>query len=303
MTPRNDGDLSAPDPLIPPRAFSKAFTLVELLVVFTIVAILAAILLPVFVQAKESAKRAVCISNLKQCSMAALLYCEDYDSRFPQFDLYTQNGVTYYVYWYGAQGYTPSSMLELDLKKGLIQPYMKNTEIVDCPSAYELPAMYFFPASTLPFAYATTTSVTLHYNLSRAEMPAETILFGDAASFSFNPSRTGWIVQRSGIQHISASYYQLNMLHGRHFGSASIGWVDGHASTRKLAYVPFNHGNVVQATSAYLAYHTLGYLYKYPPLTATYPNTWLNCDGASNPNTFTASCLDFYYYLFVKPTR
>ena len=42
------------------------FTLIELLVVIAIIAILAAILFPVFAQAREKARQAGCLSNLKQ---------------------------------------------------------------------------------------------------------------------------------------------------------------------------------------------------------------------------------------------
>lgn len=64
------------------RRLASAFTLVELLVVIAIVSALAAILFPVFAQAKESAKRAVCISNLREISVATSSYVSDYDDRF-----------------------------------------------------------------------------------------------------------------------------------------------------------------------------------------------------------------------------
>lgn len=61
----------------------KAFTLVEILVVVAILAVLAAILLPVLAQGKESAKRAACLSNLRQIGAACALYMADADERFP----------------------------------------------------------------------------------------------------------------------------------------------------------------------------------------------------------------------------
>lgn len=58
---------------------TKAFTLIELLVVIAIIAILAAILFPVFAQAKVAAKKAGCISNMKQWSLAQQMYWADFD--------------------------------------------------------------------------------------------------------------------------------------------------------------------------------------------------------------------------------
>lgn len=55
------------------------FTLIELLVVIAIIAILAAILFPVFAQAREKARQAMCQSNLKQIGLAYLMYAQDYD--------------------------------------------------------------------------------------------------------------------------------------------------------------------------------------------------------------------------------
>lgn len=57
----------------------RAFTLIELLVVIAIIAILAAILFPVFAQAREKARQTACISNVKQLSLAMLMYAEDFD--------------------------------------------------------------------------------------------------------------------------------------------------------------------------------------------------------------------------------
>lgn len=62
----------------------RGFTLIELLVVIAIIAILAAILFPLFVKAKESAKRAACLDNLKQLGTAVMLYTDDNQGRYPK---------------------------------------------------------------------------------------------------------------------------------------------------------------------------------------------------------------------------
>jgi prepilin-type N-terminal cleavage/methylation domain-containing protein len=61
----------------------RAFTLIELLVVVTIMAVLAALLLPALARAKEQARRAKCISNLRQIAFAARSFGADHDSRYP----------------------------------------------------------------------------------------------------------------------------------------------------------------------------------------------------------------------------
>src|SRR5690349_1795954 len=61
------------------RIWKRAFTLIELLVVIAIIAILAAILFPVFAQARESARQAMCASNMRQLGLAMRMYVTDSD--------------------------------------------------------------------------------------------------------------------------------------------------------------------------------------------------------------------------------
>lgn len=91
----------------------RGFTLIELLVVIAIIAILAAILFPVFAQAREAARKSSCASNVKQLSLATLMYIQDYDERYPSDQWGTNNADPWWI---------------------LIQPYTKNGGIVDCPS-------------------------------------------------------------------------------------------------------------------------------------------------------------------------
>jgi prepilin-type N-terminal cleavage/methylation domain-containing protein len=107
---------------------SRGFTLIELLVVIAIIAILAAILFPVFAQARESARKATCLSNNKQLGLAVMMYVQDYDEGYPCMSWDTPPlGIV------DTDSHDPKYPAAVTWM-WKIMPYAKNRQILVCPS-------------------------------------------------------------------------------------------------------------------------------------------------------------------------
>ena len=95
-----------------------SFTLIELLVTIAVIAILAAMLLPALHQAREKARQAVCMSNLKQCGLALLMYSDNYDGWAPAH----YDGVQTWGYRLYLEGYITETQLTTGKASILVCP-------------------------------------------------------------------------------------------------------------------------------------------------------------------------------------
>ncbi len=168
----------------------RGFTLIELLVVIAIIAILAAILFPVFERAREKANATACINNLKELSLAGLIYISDHDGHNLWCVMANTPGGT------SPRGYT-SAVGYWRWHETLI-PYMKNDDILKCES-YKFnpgrdPNSYGYNYVGCGYLYSATSTdpYTAGFVWDEMPMPTNIIMFGpryplggDAVMYSY----------------------------------------------------------------------------------------------------------------------
>lgn len=218
----------------------SGFTLIELLIVIAIIAILASILFPVFARARENARRASCVSNLKQIGLGMLQYAQDFDELLPR---YVVKGPSTLSTGYYASGGN-------HLWMHTVYPYAKSAQIFNCPSAeYSSSGLVLFNGSyqsKISYGYnnylsvSTPDSISTGSGLSLAAIPlvAETPMVVDSTYYLAGPDN------RCIANSVALSEYCTNTTAGnpyqnddppqaRHLETFAITFVDGHAKALK----------------------------------------------------------------------
>jgi prepilin-type N-terminal cleavage/methylation domain-containing protein/prepilin-type processing-associated H-X9-DG protein len=218
----------------------RGFTLIELLVVIAIIAILAAILFPVFARAREKARQTACLNNVKQISLAILMYAQDYDETLP---------------WaYNVPDPLPRSGLIQ-----LINPYVQSSQVHDCPSSNLKSTNSYLGNRSYGYnVNLFTNGVTpAMRTLAEIRRPAEIVAMGDtcldqnAPVWLLTPAYGPFMCDPDGSNcrvcgqtHNSLYAYPLgshssqwdrpgfNFLE-RHNGTGNAGFMDGHAKAMK----------------------------------------------------------------------
>lgn len=181
---------------------SRAFTLVESMIVLTTIVLLAALMMPVFVTARDTSKRVVCASNFHQVSTASALYFGDYDDRFMPVN---------HVASMGGRPTDDLTWVQLTL------PYVREFGVFECPSDFTRTRTVraFEPGAVAGDPYARFYEASKHSNIgynwlylapivrragewqsvtryvSQAADPSNTILMADSVYDVVNKAPTG----------------------------------------------------------------------------------------------------------------
>lgn len=206
----------------------RAFTLIELLVVIAIIAVLMAILVPALKRAKEQGKRAACISNIKQLTLAWIMYCDDNDDRIV-------NGAAgidrpgekawagkCWADNYGSGGQLSEAEQAAQIQVGALWPYVKELKLYRCPTGSRGELLTYAAMDGVAGLARTGTTKPGCFLKKRTEIKgsqANRIVYIDE----------GWVTPDSFAVHYTIEQWWDDPP-TRHGDGTNQGYADGHAA-------------------------------------------------------------------------
>lgn len=211
------------------------FTLIELLTVIAIISLLAAILFPVFGRARENARRASCLSNLKQIGLGVMQYVQDWDEYYP-----ISRGADY-ASMVSTNG---TSWGEWKIRT---YPYVKSEQVYNCPSGtvqkmgqfkntpygnltFSETNSYGVNQLVFPDGSPTPPNVPQPVKSSRLGKTSELAMLADSAYPVWNfPNRvynSNYTLDQTNVPNA------IDPTLARHFEGSVVVYADGHAKYR-----------------------------------------------------------------------
>jgi len=203
----------------------RGFTLMELLVTVAIISLLAAILFPVFARARENARRASCMSNLKQIGLGIMMYVQDYDETYPPYREATSQTPPFPAYQSGNWEW-----------QHIIYSYTKNTQLYHCPDGnstypagdYGSYGANYYALHNGAVKMAAVTSPSTLYVIMDSGRTYIDPSYAKAPSGAFYLPGGGLFITPDQSGSVAAGFYQSDYANGRHFDGINVVFGDGH---------------------------------------------------------------------------